>query len=520
METVALVPGLEVWMEVIVAIVCALFAMLASAGGIGGGVIFVSMLQLFGVSPHVAAPLSKAMIFGGSCVLTCINIFQYEDDEPTKPSIIWDLVFIIEPAAVSGALIGALINVVLPEWLLLVLEVIFLLYTTQKMLRNSLTTLNKERIATGKKPVCTTKGKISRPSTDGKGSSHQPPTFIEDQSIKDSNATSTEIQACSTECSAEVTPLLDRQEPIVQSEPQTQVMAKKRRKRLGSCGVAHFKSISTVRIITFLLSTVLIMTCQVISQEFERCSTGYWIAFGVCFSVSIITIIIIVLSIKRSLRIYQQFISASERARNFLNESSDTVLNITDQIEEEENPQLSSIDQRTTPEDKETLHLEAIRYSKLLIGTDSLAAFHSVLFYVRLVLAGLFAGILGAMLGIGGGLLKNPILISFGIDPERARTASTVMIAFTSMSSMISYTVIGGLHFEYAWPLMLTVGTFFVGGYYLSELMIRCFRTKSFIPFIITALIVVCTCFIVANMIVVFIDIAKTGHLPSFTGLC
>lgn len=98
-------------MEVIVAIVCALFAMLASAGGIGGGVIFVSMLQLFGVSPHVAAPLSKAMIFGGSCVLTCMNIFQHEDNEPTNPSIIWDLVFIIEPAAVSGALIGALINV-------------------------------------------------------------------------------------------------------------------------------------------------------------------------------------------------------------------------------------------------------------------------------------------------------------------------------------------------------------------------------------------------------------------------
>ncbi|KAE8304225.1 Sulfite exporter TauE/SafE [Giardia duodenalis] len=520
MGVAALVPGLEVWMEVIVAIVCALFAMLASAGGIGGGVIFVSMLQLFGVSPHVAAPLSKAMIFGGSCVLTCMNIFQHEDNEPTKPSIIWDLVFIIEPAAVSGALIGALINVVLPEWLLLVLEVAFLLYTTQKMLRSSLATLNKERIAAGKRLLCTRKSRAPALSIDERGSPHQPSTFIEDQSTRSGNTTSNEIQAYSTECSTEIAPLLDRQELTVKAEPQVQATTKKGRGRLGSCGVAHFKSISAVRMIMFILSTVLIMTCQVISQEFERCSTGYWIAFGVCFSISIITIIIIILSIKRSLRIYNQFMSASEHVHHFLNESSDTIFNRTDQAEEERDLQLSSIDQRVTPEDKEALHLEAIRCSKLLIGTDSLGAFHSILFYVKLVLAGLFAGILGAMLGIGGGLLKNPILISFGIDPERARTASTVMIAFTSMSSMISYVVIGGLHFEYAWPLMLTVGAFFVSGYYLSELIIRCFKTKSFIPFLITALIVVCTCFIVANMIIVFIDIAKTGHLPGFTSLC
>lgn len=511
MEATALVPGLEVWMEVVVAIVCALFAMLASAAGIGGGVIFVSMLQLFGVSPHVAAPLSKAMIFGGSCVLTCMTIFQHEDNDPTKPAIIWDLVFIIEPAAVSGALIGALINVVLPEWFLLVLEVVFLLYTTQKMLKNSLTILNRERLAAGKKPVCARRNRTPVESSNRRNpshkSSHQPSSTIEEQSTKDCNTISAESQDCSTEAAPLVAP------------SQMTIAATEKRKRLRNCGVVHFKSISITRMVTFLLSTALIMTCQVLSQEFERCSTGYWIAFGVCFIISFITIFIVIVSIKRSLKAYQQFIAASENVRLFLDGSSDTVLNRTD-CTEERSSQHPSSDQRNDPIDKEALHLEAIRHSKLLIGSDSLDAFRSILFYVKFILAGLFAGILGAMLGIGGGLLKNPILISFGIEPERARTASTVMIAFTSMSSMISYVVIGGLHFEYAWPLMLVVGVFFVSGYYLSGLIMRCFKTKSFIPFIITALIIVCTCFIVANMIIVFVDIAKTGQLPGFAGLC
>lgn len=510
MVAAELVPGLEIWMEVVVVIVCALFAMLASAAGIGGGVIFVSMLQLFGVSPHVAAPLSKAMIFGGASALTCMNLFQHEDKDPTKPAIIWDLVFVIEPAAVSGALIGALINVVLPEWLLLVLEVMFLLYTAQKMLRNSMAALNKERIAAGKKPLCTKRDKTLSVSNDNKDTPYQQSETIEEQSAKDVNTISTDLQDCSTE----EAPLLD--------SPEATAAPNRRIGCIGGCGISHFKSISSTRMMTFIVSTALIMVCQVFSQEFKRCSAGYWIVFSASFVISIITIIIIIVSIKRSLKAYKRFISAFENMNQFLNGSSDTTLTAShraDQVEEG-GSQLQTSDQHSKPIDRESLHLDAIQYSKLLIGSESLDAFNSILFYVKFILAGLFAGMLGAMLGIGGGLLKNPVLISFGIDPERARTASTVMIAFTSMSSMVSYVVIGGLNFEYAWPLMLIIGIFFVSGYYLSGLIIRCFRTKSFIPFVITALIMVCTCFIIANMIIVFIDIANTGQLPGFNEFC
>lgn len=509
MVAIELVPGLEIWMEVVVGIVCALFAMLASAAGIGGGVIFVSMLQLFGVSPHIAAPLSKAMIFGGSFVLMCMNLFQHEDNDPTQSAIIWDLVFIIEPAAVSGALIGALINVMLPEWLLLVLEVVFLLYTAQKMLKNSMNTLNKERIAAGKKPLFVKKNK-ALVASNNKDTPRQQSEPIEEQSANNLSTISTDSQ----NHSAEEAPLLDQREVIAAPN--------KRIKCVGGCGVSHFKSISATRMVTFILSTALIMACQVLSQEFVRCSVGYWIVFGASFVVSSITISIITISIKRSLKIYKSFIAASENVQQFLNEANNSTFTTTDRADqtEERSSQLLVSDQCNNHVDTEALHLDAIRHAKLLIGSESFDAFNTIRFYVKFILAGLLAGMLGAMLGIGGGLLKNPVLISFGIDPERARTASTVMIAFTSMSSMISYVVIGGLNFEYAWPLMLAVGTFFVSGYYLSGLIIRCFKTKSFIPFIITALIIVCTCFIFGSMIIVFVDIANSGLLPGFTKFC
>ncbi|MBA3725727.1 MAG: sulfite exporter TauE/SafE family protein [Armatimonadetes bacterium] len=51
-----------------------------------------------------------------------------------------------------------------------------------------------------------------------------------------------------------------------------------------------------------------------------------------------------------------------------------------------------------------------------------------------------FAGGLGAMLGIGGGIILVPVLISvFGVDAIHARTASLVAVCVTSMAGSLVY---------------------------------------------------------------------------------
>lgn len=45
-----------------------------------------------------------------------------------KPAIQWDLVFFLENSVVVGTIIGALLNLILPNWFLLGSEIIFFTY--------------------------------------------------------------------------------------------------------------------------------------------------------------------------------------------------------------------------------------------------------------------------------------------------------------------------------------------------------------------------------------------------------
>ena len=44
-------------------------------------------------------------------------------------------------------------------------------------------------------------------------------------------------------------------------------------------------------------------------------------------------------------------------------------------------------------------------------------------------------GILSGMLGIGGGMIINPKLVNYGLDPEVSSVISATIVLFTSMST-------------------------------------------------------------------------------------
>lgn len=45
------------------------------------------------------------------------------------------------------------------------------------------------------------------------------------------------------------------------------------------------------------------------------------------------------------------------------------------------------------------------------------------------------SGVLAGTLGIGGGLVINPVLLKEGLDPQIAAGVSSVVVLFTSMST-------------------------------------------------------------------------------------
>ena len=95
------------------------------------------------------------------------------------------------------------------------------------------------------------------------------------------------------------------------------------------------------------------------------------------------------------------------------------------------------------------------------------------------VLAGIFAG----MFGIGGGVIKGPLMLAMGIHPAVASATSACMILFTSFTATSTFCVYGLMVRDYAIAggILGFVATY-VGQSVVSRMMATS-RRNSYIPF-------------------------------------
>ena len=60
------------------------------------------------------------------------------------------------------------------------------------------------------------------------------------------------------------------------------------------------------------------------------------------------------------------------------------------------------------------------------------------------------AGFIGSTLGIGGGLIITPYLVSLGFSPKISTSTSTLTIIFSSLSSTFMFFTMGSLKIDYS----------------------------------------------------------------------
>ena len=69
---------------------------------------------------------------------------------------------------------------------------------------------------------------------------------------------------------------------------------------------------------------------------------------------------------------------------------------------------------------------------------------------MRCVLIVLFGGIVAGMLGFGGGMILNPLMLEMGINPLVSSATSSVMVLFSASAATFSFAVSGRLNHQYA----------------------------------------------------------------------
>ncbi|KAG5622795.1 hypothetical protein H5410_008013 [Solanum commersonii] len=114
-------------------VLCFLAASISSAGGIGGGGLYVPILTIIaGVDLKTASSFSAFMVTGGSIANVVTNMFVKSTKYGGKILIDFDIALLSEPCMLLGVSIGVICNRVLPEWLITILFALFLGFCTFK----------------------------------------------------------------------------------------------------------------------------------------------------------------------------------------------------------------------------------------------------------------------------------------------------------------------------------------------------------------------------------------------------
>ncbi|KAF7843078.1 sulfite exporter TauE/SafE family protein 5-like [Senna tora] len=126
-------PASASWPMVLAGILCFIASSISSAGGIGGGGLFIPILTIVaGLDLKTASALSSFMVTGGSTANVMCNLCTKSPKFGGKSLIDYDIALSSEPCMLLGVSIGVICNLVFPEWLITILFAIFLAWSTSK----------------------------------------------------------------------------------------------------------------------------------------------------------------------------------------------------------------------------------------------------------------------------------------------------------------------------------------------------------------------------------------------------
>jgi hypothetical protein len=114
---------------------------------------------------------------------------------------------------------------------------------------------------------------------------------------------------------------------------------------------------------------------------------------------------------------------------------------------------------------------------------------NTVLYPCICSLAGVFAG----LFGVGGGIIKGPLMLELGVCPEVAAATSATMIAFTAGSACVVYIHFGGLVWSYAWLLLVVAFVVTLLGQITTAALVRVLGRRSVIVWAMVLLMAMAT---------------------------
>jgi uncharacterized membrane protein YfcA len=105
---------------------------------------------------------------------------------------------------------------------------------------------------------------------------------------------------------------------------------------------------------------------------------------------------------------------------------------------------------------------------------------------MKLVIFALLGGWVSGALGLGGGAIFNPLLLSMGVPPAVASSTGMYMIMFSTAGSSITYIVFGTLNVQFGLWIGSWCAVASIIGLYILNKVVKKFNRQSPIVFLLT----------------------------------
>jgi len=112
---------------------------------------------------------------------------------------------------------------------------------------------------------------------------------------------------------------------------------------------------------------------------------------------------------------------------------------------------------------------------------------------IQMLFTGLWGGILSGMVGLGGGVIFNPLLLEFGVNPLVSSATGMYMVMLATLSSSILFTMEGRMLYDYAifFGIFMWVATYI--GIKVVDKAIKKYGRPSILVLILAGVIVLGT---------------------------
>lgn len=423
--------------------------MIAASGGIGGGGLLVPIfIIIWDFKPIYAIALSNFTILGASIMNMIMNLSK-RHPEVDRPLIDWDLIMMMEPVTMAGAIFGAYLGKLLPEVFLVTSLVLLLGYTSKTTLEKGFSLWNKETAAqrllegNGKNSELA-RAVASKEEEDGE----EEQTALLGPADRAAASASVSASACDTTTVASGVAGIGGLE-IDMEEGQGE-QGSERQLQADAAELAAMydaeRSTPLEPVVWMVGMFVVVIILNLLKGGnggnafpspvgIECGSTAYW---GV--TVSIFVFVLGVSVIMREKMVAKFHLKKRLRYKY-------------------------------QPGDVEWNEYNTIKYPALCI------------------LAGLSAG----MFGIGGGIVKGPLMLEMGVSPLVAAATVAVMIFFTSIAATSSYVAFGILIWDYGWYLfVLGLAATLIGQFGVSYLVQK-YKRVSLVSLSIGAVVSIST---------------------------